>query len=74
MSGTWKGAEKPAGSRFVSGIGDYSNLTDCPKCKFGTIEQTDFEKFKCIDCGWEFEIEYLKRIGVIKNHVRRDAR
>lgn len=45
-----KGTDDPKeGHEVPEGSHVYRHLPDCPKCKYGTLENED-GKWKCIDC------------------------
>lgn len=46
-----------------------TNLTDCPTCKYGTLDRTE-HGMKCADCGKEYTFEELHRLGVLSDQPR----
>jgi hypothetical protein len=68
MSGTWKGADKPAGCHFYVPAQHFKYDLDCPWCKFGTLTQhPNVEIMYCIDCKSEFTKSQLIQLGVLKS-------
>ena len=52
----WRGTDKPAGCEFFAPK-PLADLTDCPRCKFGTLDlvrENDSQFQRCADCGAEF--------------------
>lgn len=73
MSGTVKNCHSPAGMHFASPKG-YANLTDCPSCRYGTLDKMfningNFIGARCIDCCKVFTKQELSTFGIfVSNH------
>ena len=63
MSGTWKGVDKPGGAHYQAPGGNYASLTDCPACKYGTLERCPDGSVWCIDCKKRFTVAELRALG-----------
>lgn len=54
---TLRNCHSPAGMGYSTYGCRLTNLTDCPACKYGTLDKQvkdGVEFFKCADCGKEF--------------------
>jgi hypothetical protein len=67
MSGIWKNVHSAPGETYVAPAttGSFDGVGDCPRCRFGTLEQVDWQRVRCIDCRaviWcsALPLEYLK--------------
>jgi hypothetical protein len=56
---TVKDAHSPAGQRFYAPK-SYSDLPDCPFCKYGTPVPND-HNYRCADCGKTITKEMMKK-------------
>jgi hypothetical protein len=70
-SGTIKNAHSPAGMHYYDGRARYALLTDCPACKYGTLDsRRDKDEvlvgMRCADCKREFTVDELVKLGVIR--------
>jgi len=68
---TIKNVHSPAGMSYVAHGAYWTNLTDCPVCKYGTLDPwLDKDKvrigMRCSDCKRTFTTESLIKLGVIK--------
>ena len=61
-----KNCHSPSGLSFSTRGVRLTSLTDCPGCKYGTLDRMGEDRMKCADCGREYSVEELKRIGVLK--------
>ena len=61
MSATIKKCYSPSGMAFTTKNVDHVTLTDCPACKFGTVDLIGHNEWKCADCGHEFLALPLKQ-------------
>ena len=66
MANTLKNCHSPAGMTYSLAGVRLTNLTDCPGCKYGTLDRKK-HGMKCADCGKEYTIEELHRLGVLSN-------
>ena len=57
---TMKNCHSPAGMHFSNAGCSNTTLTDCPGCKFGTLDLKDERTMKCADCGREYSMEQLR--------------
>lgn len=68
---TIKNAHSPAGMTYCARGAYWKNLTDCPVCKYGTLDPL-FDKdglrigMRCADCKRQFTTDSLIKLGVIK--------
>lgn len=67
MDPAWETRQKPGKSepdRHESEDDDdgrsLTNLTDCPGCKYGTLDRKDAHSMKCADCGREYPLEQVR--------------
>ena len=56
---------------YYTGNSYWTNLIDCPDCKYGTLEQWRDRDglrigMRCIDCKRQFTTDSLIKLGVIK--------
>ena len=69
---TIKNAHSPAGMGYIASGAYWKNLTDCPTCKYGTIDirhDKDDKPFaRCADCGAVFTIEDLKARKILRSN------
>lgn len=69
---TIKNAHSPAGMSYYAGNAYFRNLTDCPGCKYGTLDRFWNKDgvllgMRCIDCKRNFTVDELVKLGVIKD-------
>jgi len=55
-----KNCHSPAGMWFSNAGCSLTNLTDCPGCKYGTLDRKDEHSMKCADCGLEYTMEQMR--------------
>jgi len=68
---TIKNVHSPAGMIYFAGGAYWTNLTDCPVCKYGTLDAWLDKNnvrigMRCADCRQQFTTEELRKLGVIK--------
>jgi len=67
---TIKNAHSPAGMGYIAAGAYYTNLTDCPACKYGTLDRWWKDGvligMRCADCKHQFTTDSLVKLGVIK--------
>lgn len=54
---TIKNCHSPSGMGYSTSNLRNTNLTDCPSCKYGTLDPKNEHIMKCADCGKEFPIK-----------------
>lgn len=59
---TLKNCYSPSGMRFSTANVRLTTLTDCPGCKFGTLDRIDEDLMKCADCGRKYTTEQLREL------------
>jgi uncharacterized protein (DUF983 family) len=60
---TMKNCHSPAGMHFSNAGCRNTTLTDCPGCKYGTLDLVAAKympMMKCADCGREYSMEQLR--------------
>lgn len=56
--------ERPGGRFRVTQSN--ASLTDCPKCRYGTLMPEDAASWACIDCGASYTLQQLDYLGIRK--------
>ena len=65
-----KNCDSPAGMHFSTANLKHTTLTDCPGCKFGTLDPTSDKTMQCADCKREYTLEELQTIGVLSTKLK----
>jgi hypothetical protein len=73
MSATIKNCHSPSGMGFYTGNVGLVTAKDCPGCRFGTLklcENNSHRSFHCMDCGRNYTITLLKKVGVLPENFK----